>query len=183
MRFIHRYLFWCSLIIFRFVPADVSAKKLRHILKDKISTGEVDIGTLIAPQTFEKTSVKNSDVVTVEVQIEGRKIKLFNIRKKMLGNQKTYMWLHTDNEINNMDRHVLMQLLQKRKYLSQEAGKEHTITHLKEKLKKYERTRYLMFWHDGWTFSKHSNMTMASCMYDDVAFLKMMNLRHKMAIE
>ena len=48
-----------------------------------------------------------------------------------------------------MDRHALMQLLQKRKYLSQEAGKEHTITHLKEKLKKYERTRYLMFWHDG----------------------------------
>ena len=47
-----------------------------------------------------------------------------------------------------MDKHALMQLLQKRKYLSQEAGKEHTITHLKEKLKKYERTRYLMFWHD-----------------------------------
>ena len=46
------------------------------------------------------------------------------------------MRLHMDNEINNMDRHTLMQLLQKLKYLSQEAGKEHTITHLKEKLKK-----------------------------------------------
>ena len=70
------------------MPADVPAKKLKHILNDKISTGEVDIGTLIVPQTFEKTSVKNSDVVTEEVQIEGRKIKLFNIRKKMLENQK-----------------------------------------------------------------------------------------------
>ena len=50
-----------------------------------------------------------------EVQIKGRKIKLFNIRKKMLENQKKYMLLHTDNEINNMDRHTLMQLLQKRK--------------------------------------------------------------------
>ena len=70
------------------IPADVPAKKLKHILNDKISTGEVDIGTLIVPQTFEKTSVKNSDVVTEEVQIEGHKIKLFNIRKKMLENQK-----------------------------------------------------------------------------------------------
>ena len=70
------------------MPADVPVKKLKPILNDKISTGEVDIGTLIVPQTFEKTSVKNSDVVTEEVQIEGRKIKLFNIRKKMLENQK-----------------------------------------------------------------------------------------------
>ena len=82
------------------------------------------------------------------------------------------MQLYTDNEINNIDRHTLMQLLQKRKYLSQEAGKEHTITHLKEKLKKYERTRCIMVWHDGSTISKHSHiMMMVSCMYDDVAFL------------
>ena len=60
--------------------ANVPAKKA------KISTGEVDIGTFIVPQTFEKTSVKNSDVVTGDVQIEDRKIKLFNIRKKMSEN-------------------------------------------------------------------------------------------------
>ena len=49
------------------MPADVPAKKLKHILNDKISTGEDDIETLIVPETFEKTSVKNSDVVTEEV--------------------------------------------------------------------------------------------------------------------
>ena len=82
------------------------------------------------------------------------------------------MRLHTDNKINNTDKHTLMQLLQKRKYLSQEAGKEHTITHLKEKLKKYERTRCIMVWHDGSMISKHSHiMMMVSCMCDDVAFL------------
>ena len=90
----------------------------------------------------------------------------------MLENRKKYMRLHTDNEIKNMDRYTLMQLLQKRKYLSQEAGKEHTITHLKEKSKKYERTKYLMFWHDGSTVSKHSHIVMmVSCMHDNVAFL------------
>ena len=64
------------------MPADVPVKKLKHILNDKISKGEVDIGTHIVPKTFEKTSFKNSDVVTEEVQTEGCKIKLFNIRKK-----------------------------------------------------------------------------------------------------
>ena len=70
------------------IPSDVPAKKLKHILNNKISTGEVDIGTLAVPQIFEKTSVKNRDVVTEEVQIKGRKIKPFNTRKKMLENQK-----------------------------------------------------------------------------------------------
>ena len=54
------------------ISVDVPAKKLKHILNDKISTDKVDIGTLVVPQTFEKTSVKNRDVVTEEVQIKGR---------------------------------------------------------------------------------------------------------------
>lgn len=61
------------------MPANVPAKRLKHILNDKISIGQIEIGTRIAVQTFEKTSVKNSK----EVKIEGRKIKLFNIRKKI----------------------------------------------------------------------------------------------------
>lgn len=61
------------------MPANVPAKRLKHILNDKISIGQIEIGTRIVVQTFEKTSVKNSK----EVKIEGRKIKLFNIRKKI----------------------------------------------------------------------------------------------------
>lgn len=61
------------------MPANVPAKRLKHILNDKISIGQIEIGTRSVVQTFEKTSVKNSK----EVKIEGRKIKLFNIRKKI----------------------------------------------------------------------------------------------------
>ena len=57
------------------MSADVTAKKLKHILKDKISTSEIDIGTLVVPPTVHKTSVKYGDLVTERVQIEGRKIK------------------------------------------------------------------------------------------------------------
>ena len=57
------------------MSADVTAKKLKHILNDKISTSEIDIGTLVVPPTVHKTSVKYGDVVTERVQIECRKIK------------------------------------------------------------------------------------------------------------
>lgn len=41
------------------------------------------------------------------------------------------MRLHTDNEINNRDRHTLTQMLRKSEYLSQEAGEKHAVTQLK----------------------------------------------------
>ena len=52
------------------MPVNVPAKRFKHILNGKISIGQIEIGTRIVVQTFEKTSVKNS-------------IKLFNIRKKI----------------------------------------------------------------------------------------------------
>ena len=42
--------------------------------------GDVNIGTFIVPQIFEKTSVKYGHLVTEEVKIEGSKIKLLEIR-------------------------------------------------------------------------------------------------------
>ena len=43
---------------------------------------------------------------------------------------------------------------------------------LKNKLKKFERTCNLMFWHDGCTISNHSHiLVMVSCLYDPAIFL------------
>ena len=50
------------------MPADVTAKKLKSILNDKISKGDVNIGTFSAPQIFEKTSVKDGHLVIEEVK-------------------------------------------------------------------------------------------------------------------
>ena len=55
------------------------------------------------------------------------------------------MRLHTDNEINNRDRHTLTQTLRKREYLSQEAGEKHAVTQLKEKLKKVRKNKIYLY--------------------------------------
>ena len=89
----------------------------------------------------------------------------------MLDIQKKYMCLHTDNEIENMDRHTMLMFLQKRKVTCNEQDLT-TLSKLQEKLKNHERTRYLMFWRDGSTVSKHSHVMMiVSCICDKATFL------------
>ena len=85
--------------------------------------------------------------------------------------QKKYMRLHTDDEIENMDRHTILMYLQKHKVTCSEEELTN-LSKLQEKLKNLERRRYLMFWHDGSTISRHSHiMMMVSCINDEAAFI------------
>ena len=60
----------------------------------------------------------------------------------------------------------------KKKDFSVEKSISLTKSNLQYLLKKYERTRYLMFWHDGSCISNHGYiMMMVSCMYDNGAFV------------
>lgn len=70
----------------------------------------------------------------------------------MLDMQKKYMCLHTDDEIENMDRHTILMFLQKHKVIWSEEELT-TLSKLQEKLKNLERRRY-MFCHDGSTISR-----------------------------
>ena len=82
------------------------------------------------------------------------------------------MRLHTDDEITNFDKTTLLDFLRERKDFDLTNGKTKNKTELENVLKKYERTRYLMFWHDGSSISNHGHLLMmVSCMYDDGAFL------------
>ena len=154
------------------LPAEVPLKTLKSKLNEKILSGEYNIGQLIVPQVFQKTSIKDNTVVTEEFTVEGRKILLHDIRKKMLHDHQNYMRLHTDEEIESFDLITLTEMLKKKKDFSVEKSISLTKLDLQNLLKKYERTRYLMFWHDGSCISNHGHiMMMVSCMYDDGAFV------------
>ena len=66
----------------------------------------------------------------------------------MFVDQKSYMRLHTDDEIASFDEKNLLNLQKARKDFSLEHSKSLTREELANQLKEYERTRYLMFWHD-----------------------------------
>ena len=154
------------------LPTEVSSHTLKSKLNEKILKGEYNIGLLIVPQIFKKTSIKDNSVITEEFTLQGRKIALYDIRQKMFGEQRSYMRLHTDDEIASFDEKDLLNLLKARKDFSLEHSKSLTREELANQLKKYELTRYLLFWHDGSSVSNHSHiMMMVSCMYDDGAFV------------
>ena len=96
------------------LPAEVPLKTLKSKLNEKILSGEYNIGQLIVPQVFQKTSIKDNTVVTEEFTVEGRKILLHDIRKKMLHDHQNYMRLHTDEEIESFDLITLIDMLKKK---------------------------------------------------------------------
>ena len=153
------------------LPAAVPLQTLKSKLNKKVLSGEYNIGQLIVPQALQKTSIKDNTVVTEEFTVEGRKILLHDVRKKMFHDRQNYMRLHTDEEIESFDEITLIDMLKKKKDFSIEKSISLTKSDLQNLLKKYERTRYLMFWHDGSCISNHGHiMMMVSCMYDDGAF-------------
>ena len=154
------------------LPTEVSSHTSNSKLNEQILKGEYNIGQLIVPQILKKPSIRDNSVVTEEFTLQGRKIALYNIRQKMFDDQKSYMRLHTDDEIASFDEKDLLNLLKERKDFSLENDKSLTKEELANQLKKYKRTKYLMFWHDGSSVSNHSPiMMMVSCTYDKGAFV------------
>ena len=82
---------------------------------------------------------------------------------------------HTDEKIEFFDEITLIDMLKKSNDFSVEKNISLTKSDLQNLLKKYERTRYPMFWHDGSCISNyvyHGHiMMMVLCMYDDGAFI------------
>ena len=56
------------------------------------------MGIPIKSQKFEKTSVKDSEIITEEIVIEGRKTLLRDIRIKMLRDHQKFMWIYLEAE-------------------------------------------------------------------------------------
>ena len=67
---------------------DETNESLNKKLKLEIEEGRIEIGELIVPQSYHKVVISNGQVSTGKVEIEGRKVPLESIRKKLLKEQK-----------------------------------------------------------------------------------------------
>ena len=64
------------------------------------------------PQKFEKTSAKDNEIITEEINIEGRKIPLRDIRIKMLKDHQKFMRIYLEVE-NYKEKNKMLQFLRK----------------------------------------------------------------------
>ena len=95
----------------------------------------------------------------------GRKEPLKEIREKLLNAHKKYMRLNDDEFYDDMDSNILVTEFNR---LDMEIPeKDGAII-----LKKLQRQRHLMFWHDGSTISNHGHiLIMVLCLYDKAIHL------------
>ena len=150
---------------------DSTNERVKELLKEQILAGKYKLGELIVPQIFEKVTFKNNELITEEVVIRGRMISLDEIRNDMLIAQKKCMRLTTDSEFDQLDREAVKNRL-KNIHEFQIEDNNKTTEELCNTLKKYERSRNLMFWHDGSSLSSHGHILMlVSSIYDPAVYL------------
>lgn len=149
------------------LPVEATNEELTQTLKQKIINNEYKLGDLIVPQQFERVVLRNGQIYNETVEVAGRKMSLFDIRRDMLHKHKQYMKLFDDCSLENLQTPQLMEML--------ENVHENTIfsskAELIQKIKTLQRTRHLMFWHDGSSLASHSYLLiLVSCMYDPAVF-------------
>ena len=97
------------------------------------------------PQEFKKITINQGNIARENICISGRKIPHKEIRNELLDRNRNYMRLTTDEELNKLTEMDLV------KYLKD--INEYNITNydeksLKQKIKTFQRTTYLMIWHN-----------------------------------
>ena len=100
-----------------------------------------------------------------------RKISLLSIRNDMYHQQKKYMRLKPDIYFDTLSREeVIHQLKTINEFNSFDCDADTQV--LKKRLHMYERTRHLIFWHDGSSLTSHSHiLIIESCLYDTTVFI------------
>jgi hypothetical protein len=146
------------------IPSNPSIGVIETEIRSMIASGRFTLGDECAPYTVTKYSLVNGVMTPHDLQIQGRKVPLREIRERMLRKQLPYMRLTTDSTIATMTRPQLIKSLN-----MQCDGK--TEEELRELLQLAQRSRSLCMWHDHATILKMGFvMVTVHVMYDPVVF-------------
>ena len=146
------------------MPTPQTNDGLKQTLRLKIQNGQYTVGELIVPKKYEKFVLdKDGNVKKEEFIIEGRKRPLDEIRQKTLMKHKDYTRQHPEHYYDDMSRIDVSNRLSELNEFDDGEG----LTVMRRKLKKIERQRHLLVWHDHSTVANHGHLVfMVSCIYD-----------------
>ena len=149
------------------IPSPETNDSLKQTIKAKIMNGEICIGEMIVPKTYNKfVLTKNNEIEVEEFVLHGRKIPLEEIRKRTLQKQCEYIRKNNDSHYENMTRHDVVTRLTE----LNELQNSQDLATMKETLKSIERTRHLMIWHDHSTVANHGHLLFLVSVAYDPAF-------------
>ena len=127
------------------------------------------LGEACVPYTPRKCNVQDGAVQMYEVQVQGRKITLTDIRQKLLQQHEKYMRLLPDTTINNLTQEEAQRILKQMRCKVKDAT---DVSEMRETIKKYQRCRTLAFWHDHGTVLGNGLILITThVVYDTASFL------------
>ena len=139
------------------LPMLPSNEQVKRELISQIRDGKYTMGELIVPCIFKKCHVSNNgNLCWKEFAVEGRKNNLSSIRRKLLEDHKHLYHIKNDDEVDMMLKEdVITYLNDIHEYIIEDVD---DIEKIKETLKKFQRQRHLIMWHDGSTISNHGHV-------------------------
>ena len=150
-------------------PSEPSAKKLKQMIASEIETGTLEIGENIVGREYQKRiyDKKTGQIVTKTFTVFGRKQKLRNIRIKCYEKSMEFMRLNSDEYFETISYDEVVRRLSSINELDQ----NDTFDAMKNKLKRFERTRHLQVWHDGSAIKNHGHIVFCvNVLYDPAVF-------------
>ena len=115
------------------------------------------MGELIVPYIFKRCFVSNNgNLCWKEFAVEGRKNNLSSIRRKLLQDHKHLYRIKNDDEVDMMSKEDVITFL--KDINEYDVNDVDDTEKLKETLKKFQRKRHLMMWHDRPTISNHGHV-------------------------
>ena len=138
-------------------PCDPPAKKVKLNLQEEVASGKIDIGENIVQREYKRNVFDKNLGKLIEKTcfVNGRKHPLRKIQIKLFEKYKKFMRLNSDAYFENMSREEVVTKLRE---IHESFDENESLDSLKNKLKTYERTRYLIIWHDGSTIINHGHI-------------------------
>ncbi len=127
------------------VPSMPTLNLLRDDIKVLFDSGKLTLGEPCTPFALVKSRVVDGNLESTTSQVYGRKHPLLELRKRLLVKQEKFMRLLTDQEIDSLSLEDVKAKLQD---LDIEGINDH-----RESLKRLQRSRTLVLWHDHSTIA------------------------------
>ena len=150
------------------VPTHSTVEQIKENCSQMIVDGTLTLGEPCHPHLMVRYTTSGGVLARKEVMAYGRKIPLITIRKKWLEKHEKLMHLHTDEEIERMDKDELLRFFHNHGIQLPDTLTEEN---LRETLSQKERTRTLGMWHDHSTILGHGYVLVTvRVLYDRAVF-------------
>ena len=127
---------------------------IRASIKNLIENGTYNVGVPVVETEISKLAVSNEgQVIQKKIDVQARKIPFQDIRKESLMRNKNLIKIKDDSYYNQLTKEELTTELQK---LHEEVSDD--IDQMRYCLKKYQRQRHWLLWHDHSTLANYSHM-------------------------